>query len=253
MVALAAGQPTPARSMLPAARSAGEKTDAGQLGLENHIVREAPSNAADNRARDVHLEQPILGLVAGAFHTCAILVDGHVRCWGLGTFGELGSGATDNRGDDAGEMFDALPNVDLGQGGTLGARALAAGGDHTCALLEDGRIKCWGLNQHGELGLGDRRTHRNLLAKWGRPSLKSTWERRRPQRFMAPDHAGTGQLERRVLRQGNPRAQLTSSNSRASACREAGTGEGSASPVPAGGPRVRGPDVRERRSLPSAT
>jgi len=40
--------------------------------------------------------------------------------------------------------------------GLAPASAVAAGGDHTCALLEDGRVECWGADWFGELGAGTR-------------------------------------------------------------------------------------------------
>jgi alpha-tubulin suppressor-like RCC1 family protein len=92
-------------------------------------------------------------LSAGGSHTCAILFDGTVKCWGLNDKGQLGLGDTANRGDGPGEMGDDLPTVDLGTGRT--ATAISAGTNHTCALLDNGSVKCWGFNQTGELGLGD--------------------------------------------------------------------------------------------------
>src|SRR3546814_20282370 len=50
-------------------------------------------------------------------------------------------------------MGDNLPTVDLGTGRT--AVAIAAGFTHTCALLDDGSLKCWGAGKDGQLGLGD--------------------------------------------------------------------------------------------------
>ena len=49
--------------------------------------------------------------------------------------------------------FDALPAVDLGVG--KHAVSLGLGGDTSCALLDDNTLKCWGLNEVGQLGLGD--------------------------------------------------------------------------------------------------
>ena len=89
-------------------------------------------------------------LSAGGSHTCAIVFDGSVRCWGLNDKGQLGLGDTANRGDAAGEMGDNLPAVDLGTGRT--ATAISAGTNHTCALLDNGSLKCCGENQTGELG-----------------------------------------------------------------------------------------------------
>ncbi len=92
-------------------------------------------------------------LSSGAFHTCAILDDGTVKCWGDNSAGQLGYGDTANRGDALGEMGDDLPTVDLGTART--ATALAAGALHTCALLDNGTVKCWGDNSNGQLGYGD--------------------------------------------------------------------------------------------------
>ncbi len=92
-------------------------------------------------------------LVAGSVHTCALLEGGQVKCWGCQTFGQLGLGDIDPRGKGPGEMGDALLFVDLGTG--LAATDIAAGYQHTCVRLTTGQVKCWGLNYHGELGLGD--------------------------------------------------------------------------------------------------
>ena len=91
--------------------------------------------------------------VSGANHTCVILDNGTVKCWGANDLGQLGLGDINNRGDAASEMGDSLPTVDLGT--NRKARSLAAGGDHTCAILDNGTVKCWGSNVYGQLGLGD--------------------------------------------------------------------------------------------------
>lgn len=89
-------------------------------------------------------------IVAGDFHTCAILGPdgpdaGGVRCWGDNGAGQLGSGRT-GPGAAVGDP------VELGAGRT--ARALAAGSNFTCALLDDRTVRCWGGNTAGQLGLG---------------------------------------------------------------------------------------------------
>jgi len=92
-------------------------------------------------------------LTAGPGRACATLNDGLIKCWGLNQSGELGLGDTQWRGDGPGEMGAALPTVDLGPGRTT--LQITAGGSHTCAVLDDRTMKCWGANQAGQLGLGD--------------------------------------------------------------------------------------------------
>ncbi len=101
-----------------------------------------------------------VAITAGNFHTCALLDDGTVRCWGFGGNGRLGYASTQVVGDD--ETPDAVGPVDLGPGRT--ATAITAGADHTCAVLDNGSVRCWGLGANGALGyantasIGDNET-----------------------------------------------------------------------------------------------
>ncbi len=127
----------------------------GQLGLGDIADRGDQPGEMGDALPTVGLgtDHTAAAIAAGASHTCALLDDGTVKCWGLNTNGQLGLGDQQARGDAGGEMGDALPTVALGAGHT--ATAIAAGGDHTCALLDDGTVKCWGVNDKGQLGLGD--------------------------------------------------------------------------------------------------
>ncbi len=107
---------------------------------------EAPGNPAAYRS-----------ISAGSGFTCAVLAGGVVKCWGLNNLGQLGLGDRVDRGDGPREMGDALPGVDLGTGRS--ATAVSAGGQHTCALLDGGAVKCWGSNRSGQLGLGNNENH----------------------------------------------------------------------------------------------
>jgi alpha-tubulin suppressor-like RCC1 family protein len=95
---------------------------------------------------------------AGPYHTCALLDNGSVKCWGRNSDGQLGLGDTDHRGDGPNEMGDALPAIDLGANRT--ALQIDAAGTynfyngHTCALLDNHSMKCWGENRFHQLGQG---------------------------------------------------------------------------------------------------
>ena len=89
---------------------------------------------------------------AGAGHTCALLDDNSVRCWGFGGNGRLGYANSNDIGDD--ESPGWVGRVDLGPGRT--AKAISAGGGHTCALLDDNSVRCWGFGSDGRLGYANR-------------------------------------------------------------------------------------------------
>ena len=80
-------------------------------------------------------------ITAGSQHTCAILDNGEVSCWGLGSSGRLGYGNTDSIGDD--ETPASAGAVNLGAGRT--ATSITAGSTHTCAVLDNGEVICWGI------------------------------------------------------------------------------------------------------------
>jgi hypothetical protein len=89
----------------------------------------------------------VVEVAVGGSHTCARLENGAARalkCWWF---------TYDGRADGGGEMGDSLPAVQLGTGRS--AVSLALGHKHSCALLDDGSVKCWGDNSKGRLGLGD--------------------------------------------------------------------------------------------------
>jgi cysteine-rich repeat protein len=88
-------------------------------------------------------------LATGAMHTCTLLDTGKVRCWGEGALGRLGYGSQVDIGDN--ETPSTAGDVDLG--GTV--VQLAAGRDHTCALLDTGAVRCWGHGGYGQLGYGN--------------------------------------------------------------------------------------------------
>jgi alpha-tubulin suppressor-like RCC1 family protein len=81
---------------------------------------------------------------AGYSHSCALLVTGHVECWGYNFYGQLG----DNKSGG-----NANSKIAVAVKGLFGVVAISAGGgDHSCALLAAGQSECWGYNGSGQLG-----------------------------------------------------------------------------------------------------
>ncbi len=126
----------------------------GALGLGTSSAGTTPSQLGDALPTvDLGTGRTAVSISGRINHACAVLDDGSVKCWGANFVGQLGLGDSDNRGDAPGEMGDVLPAVALGTGRT--ALAVTTGNAHTCAVLDDGSVKCWGLNNTGQLGLGD--------------------------------------------------------------------------------------------------
>ncbi len=89
-------------------------------------------------------------LAAGGDHVCALVVDETSdarvsRCWGRGLEGQLDGATFENIGDD--EMSTDARAIELDGA----VKQVAAGGFHTCALLESGCIRCWGQDSEGQL------------------------------------------------------------------------------------------------------
>jgi alpha-tubulin suppressor-like RCC1 family protein len=109
----------------------------GQLGDKTNIT---PYNPVD-----VYGISTATSIAAGRYHTCALMSDGSIKSWGYNYYGQLGDGYNADR--------NAPVNV-TGLTGTVTA-TIATGISHTCALLSDGTVKCWGRNDYGQLGNGN--------------------------------------------------------------------------------------------------
>lgn len=117
----------------------------GQVGYLNLSQVEEP------RAEPVDIGAKATQIAAGGYHTCALLSETEMRCWGDGFDGALGN----NQYGDVGlveapakgrpvEMLAKEDRVDR----------IYAGGSHTCVLLVGGAVRCWGAGSSGQLGLG---------------------------------------------------------------------------------------------------
>jgi alpha-tubulin suppressor-like RCC1 family protein len=115
-----------------------------------------------DEASTVALGGAAVAIAAGSMHTCALMTTGDVRCWGLGTSGQIGNGNNyEARLDGAGEIPTTVPIKPVGttaaqaaKTANLKAIAITAGDAHTCAIVESGDVRCWGLGTSGQLGQG---------------------------------------------------------------------------------------------------
>ena len=158
----------------------------GQLGNSD------PDRRNQNEPVTVANLTSVVHLTAGLHHTCAVKADGSVYCWGFNEFGSLGDGSNTDRGAPVQSTIEGVEQIAAGAhtcavdtdrqvycwgynqfgavgtggntesvteptrvGGLNSVRSIAVGDYHSCAVLADGRVKCWGKNQSGELGIGN--------------------------------------------------------------------------------------------------
>ncbi|KAK3263425.1 hypothetical protein CYMTET_27768 [Cymbomonas tetramitiformis] len=121
----------------------------GQLGLG--VSQNVGDNSYDMPPPFVPLgEQRIKQIAAGEFHTCVVFFSGNVSCWGFGQNGRLGYGSQRTIGDEPGEMPPGYVPL-AGKG-----LQISLGNAHTCVLLVEGTVHCWGNGWMGALGYGNR-------------------------------------------------------------------------------------------------
>ena len=122
--------------------------DFGELGVGNtyNAYGNVPIGHVDLPDRGSGLSQVALG----SRHSCLLWSDGEIACWGSNSFGQLGIGSTEDIGDEAGEMGSSMTLVDLPSDRT--ATQISAGHNTTCAILDNGRLSCWGFGSYGMLG-----------------------------------------------------------------------------------------------------
>ena len=108
--------------------------ESGQLGNDSFANSSVPVAVANLNSA--------VQLSAGSLHACAVRSDHSVVCWGDNQFGQLGNGTTENS------------SVPVSVIGLSQAKEVSCGGDHSCAILADGEVFCWGSNILNRLGTG---------------------------------------------------------------------------------------------------
>jgi len=140
--------------------------EVGQLGLGDTKNRGQGFFSMGGGLRPVALGGHAVTITTGNDHSCALLDDLSIKCWGENAWGELGIGSENRVGMVEEDMGDHLAAVKLPPG--LVASTVVAEGRMTCVSLlpanspggdHDDRVRrfaCWGMNDRGQLGLGDK-------------------------------------------------------------------------------------------------
>jgi alpha-tubulin suppressor-like RCC1 family protein len=110
----------------------------GQLGLGNSSPTTVPTQVTA-------VGNSVLSVATGGTHSCAVMADATVWCWGDNNFGQLGLGDLNPRFTPTQIDPSTLSSV----------TAIYTGGHHTCATKGDNTLWCWGDNRMGQLGTGD--------------------------------------------------------------------------------------------------
>ncbi len=117
---------------------------------ENENGAVGASGYQNTEANPVHVDLPgtqyAISIGAGNEHTCVATNTGNAYCWGDNSFGQLGDGNSDE-GDYEPIMVIIPFNRDV--------VSIAAGGWHSCAIMDNGKVMCWGANGYGQIGNGE--------------------------------------------------------------------------------------------------
>jgi len=134
--------------------SANGKVRAWGNGILGQLGYNGTADVGDTQATsiismgDIAIGGSAIYAAAGSTHSCVVLSTGSVRCWGEGTNGRLGYNSTANIGDTVSSSILLAGDVPLGGN----AVQVSCGFGFSCALLDNGAVRCWGYGNSGRLG-----------------------------------------------------------------------------------------------------
>jgi alpha-tubulin suppressor-like RCC1 family protein len=109
------------------------------------IAPHAPgTSVAEFVPRPVAGVERAIAIAAGTHHSCAAIDDGTVRCWGSGSYGQLGRGTVTPASGDSGPVAGIDDAIDVD-----------ADGNSTCVLRAGGTVWCFGRHTEGQLGIAE--------------------------------------------------------------------------------------------------
>ena len=92
-----------------------------------------------------NFDSKINSLSIGGTHSCALIGNSRLRCWGNNLFGQLGTALVNTSSG-----FE----VPLPSQSSTNPIAITLGSVHSCVLFQNGNVWCWGDNSRGQLGIG---------------------------------------------------------------------------------------------------
>lgn len=126
--------------------------DLGQLGIGSSVKSIGKTSEEMQSLPDVRIKEPIAQIAVGNSHACALLQNGKAKCWGQNLAGALGIGLTVHSVGISPQEMDSLSFVMIDEL----IIQISVSASHTCALLKNGKAKCWGLNNHQQLGIASQ-------------------------------------------------------------------------------------------------
>ncbi len=108
----------------------------GQLG-------DGTTNSSSTPVDVAGLGGAVIDLAAGAYHTCALITGGTIKCWGANNYGQLGNSSTSSTAVTSPQLVTGITN----------GKSITAGRFHTCTQYMASAVACWGRNANGQLGI----------------------------------------------------------------------------------------------------
>ncbi len=121
----------------------------GELGYGPDLVDDTDaSTSLPSSLPFVRVGEEVAEIKAGGYHTCVLLADSDAKCWGYNAWGELGVDTFES--SPIGEYDAPADHGPIDFGAVKVKQVSAAEGNFTCAVLENGQLRCFGDGEHGE-------------------------------------------------------------------------------------------------------